>query len=117
MQQHILIGSENSFFCVSARFAKASVSPQRTMATVSPAERRALERKEDWSQKIIDLSSDLARCITEADLPPLNLVSPLGRKASEEVAELEDLHRILQAEGIPGLRAALKARELERKGA
>ena len=103
--------STKFFFCVSARFAKS------TMATVSPAERRALERKEDWSQKIVDLSSDLARCITEADLPPLNLVSPLGRKASEEVAELEDLHRILQAEGIPGLRAALKARELERKGA
>lgn len=72
------------------------------------------ERAVELSEKPMLLQSELAiRCLEE-ELPRLKLSSALALKAAQETEELEALHRVLQAEGIPGLRAAVKALELRK---
>jgi hypothetical protein len=58
--------------------------------------------------------AQLALKMVEAELPRLQLSSPLAHKAAEKVDELEYLHGVLQAEGMAGLRAAIKALELRK---
>jgi len=68
----------------------------------------------ELSEKPLVLQSELALKMVEAELPRLQLSSPLAHKAAEKVDELEYLHGVLQAEGMAGLRAAIKALELRK---
>ena len=95
----------------------------------SPAEPHLLsdlalgaERAVELSEDPLILQSELAHHIVEAQLPRLQLSSPLARTAQLEVRdwalssaeELQELHSVLKEQGIEALRAAIKQQELQK---
>lgn len=72
------------------------------------------ERAVELSDKPLVLQSELALRVIEAQLPRLQLRSPLAKTAQESVEELEELHDVLAEHGIAALREAIKQQELRK---